>query len=70
MKWLRLPDKVLKCVDRFGADMSIIRCFPLYLLNPLYGVFVVILMSPLFGVFSRESLVKETAATSGKERAA
>ena len=25
-----------------------------------------ILMSPLFGVFSRGSLVKETAATSGK----
>ena len=33
---------------------------------PLFGALVLILMSPLFDVFSRESLVKETAATSGK----
>ena len=46
--------------------MSIIRCFHLKLLSPLYGVLVVILLSPLFGVFSGGSLVKETAATSGK----
>ena len=65
-KSLRLPDKVLKCVSRFWADMSIIRCFQLYLLSPLFGVFIVILTSPLLRVFIRGSLLKETATTSGK----
>ena len=27
MKWLCLPDKVLKCVSCFQLDMSIIQCF-------------------------------------------
>ena len=46
--------------------MSIIRCFQLKLLSPLYGVSVMILMSPLYGIFSGGSLVKKTAVTSGK----
>ena len=40
--------------------------FSVVVSSSLYGVSVGILMSPLFGVFSRGSLIKETAATSGK----
>ena len=42
--------------------------FSVVVIKSCCGVLVVILMSLLFGVFSRRSLVKETAATSGKFR--
>ena len=64
MKWLHLPDKVLKCVSRFWADMPIIQCFQLLLLllllSLLYGSLVVILMSSLFGIFGHWSFIIET----------
>ena len=40
--------------------------FSVVVIKSVYGVLIVILMSSLLGVFSRGSLVKETAAISGR----